>query len=176
MAKADMSASRKEISVSSRRCSGRLATLLYPSEEHRRERCFRTCGAMLDMENPVRGRSDVPVGVFSPEVYESQLHLAQGAQGLRLSGNCWVCPRLVSWLTRATLFHQGVSKNPSRHESLYDHSQAKHGHDARRTSGRSHRVMNRPSPWNRNMKCRHRPSTAQWPSIPWQSDTKGNNQ
>ena len=68
MAKADMSASRKEISVSSRRCSGRQATLLYPKRKSASaERCFRTCGAMLDMENPVtRTFKRSSQGVFSP--------------------------------------------------------------------------------------------------------------
>src|SRR5215510_7881293 len=80
MAKADMSASLKEISVSSRRCSGRLAKLRCTKRKSASaDRCFRTCGAMMDMENPVtRTLNRSSQGYFRIEVYERPVQRTQG--------------------------------------------------------------------------------------------------
>src|SRR6266568_2984561 len=67
LAKADMSASAKAISVSPTRLSGRLAKPLCTKRKSASaERCFRPCGATIDMENPITRRSKrSSQGVFS---------------------------------------------------------------------------------------------------------------
>src|SRR5438094_4090699 len=67
MAKADMSASAKAISVSPTRSSGRLAKPLCTKRKSASaDRCFRPCGATMDMENPITRRSKrSSQGVFS---------------------------------------------------------------------------------------------------------------
>src|SRR5215831_6484294 len=67
MAKADMSASVREISVSSRRCSGKAAKPLRTKRKSASaDRCFRTCGATQDMAHPVTRLSKrASQGVFS---------------------------------------------------------------------------------------------------------------
>src|SRR6266571_1226872 len=67
LAKADMSASAKAISVSPTRLSGRLAKPLCTKRKSASaERCLRPCGATMDMENPITRRSNrSSQGVFS---------------------------------------------------------------------------------------------------------------
>src|SRR5215468_9387226 len=67
MAKADMSASAKEISVSPTRSSGRrVKSLCTKRKSASADRCLRTCGAMMDMEDPVTRTSHCSSqGLFS---------------------------------------------------------------------------------------------------------------
>src|SRR6266571_9375368 len=67
MAKADLSASAQAISVSPTRSSGRLAKPLCTKRKSASaDRCFRPCGATMDMETPITRRSKrSSQGVFS---------------------------------------------------------------------------------------------------------------
>src|SRR6266568_4634000 len=67
IAKADLSASAQAISVSPTRSSGRLAKPLCTKRKSASaDRCFRPCGATMDMETPITRRSKrSSQGVFS---------------------------------------------------------------------------------------------------------------
>src|SRR5215813_2403256 len=79
MAKADISASAKEMSVSPRRYSGMCAKpLRTKAKSASAERCLRALGTTIAMGNPVQERPIVPVrGYFRIDVYERPVQLTQ---------------------------------------------------------------------------------------------------